>query len=214
VKYEDWIDEVARRAGMTERADAERTLEVTLRALRSGLDDADALAIAAVLPRRFARILERGVFEAELDEAALDERVRRREHVSPGFAREHAQVVCQLLAERLSGDVLASLHRRTPVTSRLFEARPEPPEAPPHVRRHPSSRAAPRRTLAAGRPGAARPVSEGSAEAAHSGSVARTGSPHEGSKLSSSRGTTQERADETFSAGSPPEPARPLYRAR
>jgi uncharacterized protein (DUF2267 family) len=214
VNYDGWVDEVAERAGMTVRAQAERTIEVTLRALRSGLDDADVRAIAAELPSRFARVLERGAFERELDEAALDERVRRREHVSLRFAREHAQVVCQILAERLPEAVLASVRKRTPVTSRLFETRPELPEPPPYVPEHPPSSSAPKCTLAAGRPGAARPIGEARADIAHSASVARASSPRDASKLSSARGTTQERADETLSTGAPPEPARPLYRAR
>jgi uncharacterized protein (DUF2267 family) len=214
VDFRGWVEEVAGRAGMTAPAQAERVIEATLHALRSGLDDADARAIAAELPQRFARILGRGTFKGELDEAALYERVRRREHVAPGFAREHAQVVCQVLAEQLSPAVLAAARKRTPVTVSLFEPRQQPAEPPAHVHRHPPSRSPAKHTLAAGRPGGTRPVSESREERAHSGSVVSSASPHAASKLSTTLGTTQERADRTLSTGAPPEPDRSVYRAR
>lgn len=88
----------------------------------------------------------------------------------------------------------------------LFAPRPRAGEPPPHVHRAQPSVGA---TLATGRPGSLHPLSEGRPDQGHSHSVARSASPHEDTKLSTSRGSTQERLGETLAEGRPG-PSRPL----
>jgi hypothetical protein len=58
-------------------------------------------------------------------------------------------------------------------------------------------------TLATGRPGSRHPVSEAHEDRAHTESIARSDDPHGDTKLSSSRGLTQERLRETLAEGRP-----------
>jgi hypothetical protein len=53
-------------------------------------------------------------------------------------------------------------------------------------------------------------MSEATADRAHADSVARSDAPHEDTKLSSARGTTQERLHETLAEGRPG-PRRPIH---
>jgi hypothetical protein len=65
-------------------------------------------------------------------------------------------------------------------------------------------------TLATGRPGSRHPLSESPPPAGHTHSAARSDDPHAETKLSSARGLTQERHDESLSTGRPPQPAHPV----
>ncbi|HLM72216.1 MAG TPA: hypothetical protein VK459_05985 [Polyangiaceae bacterium] len=51
--------------------------------------------------------------------------------------------------------------------------------------------------------GSGHPLSEARFEPAHTHSVARSDNPHEDTKLSSSRGLTQERLEDTLAEGKP-----------
>jgi hypothetical protein len=68
-------------------------------------------------------------------------------------------------------------------------------------------------TLATGRPGSQHPVSEAHPETAQERSVVNAENPHAETKLSSSRGTTQERRAETLATGAPGS-HRPLHSAK
>ncbi|HJK92447.1 MAG TPA: DUF2267 domain-containing protein [Polyangiaceae bacterium LLY-WYZ-15_(1-7)] len=57
--------------------------------------------------------------------------------------------------------------------------------------------------LADGRPGSAHPLSEAKASEAHAESVARTDDPHAETRLSSAKGMTQEREQESLAEGHP-----------
>ncbi|MBX3231426.1 MAG: hypothetical protein KIT84_10810 [Labilithrix sp.] len=58
-------------------------------------------------------------------------------------------------------------------------------------------------TLATGRPGSRHPISEARHAGAHAESVVRSDNPHGDMKLSSARGTTQEREHEDLAEGKP-----------
>jgi hypothetical protein len=108
------------------------------------------------------------------------------------LAMEHAQVVCQVFAEALNTQGRELLDEALPRDWReLFEPRPTyvPPPKPDH---------SDKRTLATGTPGSATPLSE--AALAHRNSLAATEHPHEGDKLSTSRGKPHKR---TLAEGKP-----------
>ncbi|HVK68207.1 MAG TPA: DUF2267 domain-containing protein, partial [Polyangium sp.] len=69
------------------------------------------------------------------------------------------------------------------------------------------------KTLATGRAGSQTPLSEARPERAHGESVVRAENPHGETKLSSSRGLTQEREQETLAEGEPG-PLRPVSEQR
>lgn len=117
--------------------------------------------------------------------------------MSASRAHELVASVCRVLGEELSTQALLVLRQAVPRPlaelltwpSTELTARPE---------RGTQS------TLASGRPGSRHPISEASALAPQSGSVADT-NPHGLAKLSSAPGTTQERRHETLAEARPGE---------
>jgi hypothetical protein len=112
-------------------------------------------------------------------------------------AVEHAVVVCRAIGGTLSEQAHARLERAlSPELVALFT----PHEAPPPPE-HPLAGAGHR--LADGRPGSRHPISEAAPRAGQADSVATADNPHADTKLSSARGLTQEREDESLSTGNP-----------
>ncbi|HVU00295.1 MAG TPA: DUF2267 domain-containing protein [Polyangiaceae bacterium] len=196
------------------RADAEAAVEATLEALGAALLPSERRALAEYVPRAFLAAFRSATPVPNLDLDAFFHRVARHERARPGRGREHAQIVCRALSEMLSEDVRQGLVRHVPWLAPLFQLdeRPAPPEEIPHERPHPETPSDPlegRNTLARGRPGSRHPLSTSRPDRAQTHSVARSDGPHEDTKLSSARGTTQERESETLSTGRPG-PRRPL----
>jgi hypothetical protein len=127
-----------------------------------------------------------------------------------GDAIEHAEVVCRVLGEALPPPSLRRLVQIAPRLAGLFAHL----ELPPEAARGPMHEVATPRTLAEGRPGSRRPLSTANpSELLHHHSVARSNDPHSDTKLSSSRGLTQEREERTLAAGKPGS-RRPLSEGR
>jgi len=176
---------------------AEHALRATLGALSEHLADDERRALAAALGSWASFVLHtparRGAFAIE----DLYEGVRRRERITSGFAREHAQIVFRALGDLMPRETCARLERALPPVATLFahgDAAPAPPHSSPSVRHH---------TLATGRPGSAHPISESPPPSAHAHSVARSDDPHGDSKLSSAHGLTQESVDESLANAKP-----------
>jgi len=111
-----------------------------------------------------------------------------------GRAREVVASVCRVLVEELSEEVIERLRRELPVNLASWLEQPGPArEAGP--RPHP-------RHLTDARPGSTHPVSE-TGPLVQEHSIAE-GNPHGESKLSSTTGSTQERAHETLAEGHDP----------
>ncbi len=109
------------------------------------------------------------------------------------------RAVCRSLGEVLPDEVLDKLGEALPASLvELFHPYPEG-EAPPH-RMAASAR---RHTLATGRPGSSHPLSEAKPPDAHQHSVANEDNPHAETKLSSARGLTQERLEESMATAKP-----------
>jgi uncharacterized protein (DUF2267 family) len=194
------IEQVKHRGGLDTENQAAAALKSTLRALGEGLSEPDREAIARALPERLRAVLRTGKHRGAFDIAEFFDRVRRREGVKRGFGREHAQVVCTVLGESLPEEALTVLERALPERLfDLFRRSPSEPE-PPGRRIAPSAR---HHTLATGKPGPLRPLSEAAPPGAQSHSVVGEENPHENIKLSSAAGMSQEREDESLARAHP-----------
>jgi uncharacterized protein (DUF2267 family) len=189
-------------AGLRSSTEAHRAIASSLGAVRCALDDADARALARVLPRRFGRVLEQSPTTTVRSASELYEENRRRENVAPGFAVEHAQVVLQALARSLDASLLVLLRRRLPedIASLLEWRLPEIEEAPPVVHVHPPSSPRPEQAIGRVRPGTADPIAEARHPLAHSGSVARTPAPHADTMVETARSSRPGREDDTLAS--------------
>jgi len=212
MRYEDFVERVMRFGGFTRRDEAVRAVEATLAVLRARLIDEDVEAVAAGLPGLIARLLRYGEHDGEFGRDEFFDRVRRREGVTLGYAREHSEVVCRVLSEAVPESTLKRVRGHLPgELASLFEehATTDAPIVRERVRRG-NGGPKKRRTLAEGRPGSEHPLSEARPEKAQRHSIAREDNPHGDTKLSSSRGTTQERESESLAEGRPPRPKRTI----
>ena len=148
-------DDVKRFGGLSRQRGAERAAAATLAALGEGLFEDEARLLARELTPKLARMLHRGVHARELRLEDFYERVGVFEKVDQGFAREHAQAVCEALAIHLSESAVTRLRRELPALASLFTPRPgeshvgEPPT-------HPLKASEP--TVAYGCPGRRHPI--------------------------------------------------------
>ena len=184
------VSDVAAHAGEPDLEAAERLTETVVSALGALLPEADRQLVADELPAP----LDATLIAAAAGRALPSEELLVAPGISSSRAHEQVACVCRTLAATLSEDALARLRRAVPDSiSRLLVA-PSPAHRVP--------RGTPRQTLAEGRLGSRRPISEAAPERAQSGSVAAA-NPHAEVKLSSNRGTTQERLHETLAEAGP-----------
>ena len=196
--YDELLSHVAEHAGLPGREEAARTVRVVLEGIGERLSWPALEALAEELPAPLAEHLRGVTPHQDFDLEQLHARVAKREGVSLGFAVEHTVIVCQALTETLSPAAVHRLRESLPEPmGALFTPR-EPDERFEYVHLDPSHR-----TLAEGRPGSRHPLSEARPERAHTHSVMRADNPHEDTKLSSTRGLTQEREQETLATGHP-----------
>jgi uncharacterized protein (DUF2267 family) len=180
------------RAGGLDAADARRAIFATIRALGDVLDQPIAMALRAELPRPMALMMLANAPRHR--PSAFFSRVAAHEGRSLGTAKEHAETICRILGAVLADDLVIRIGKDLGNRA-LFES-PSWPEVPPHglPSEPPASH-----TLATGKPGYAHPIAESKPpETAHRHSVARSENPHGDVKLSSTRGTIQERVHETL----------------
>lgn len=192
------LDRIKLFAALTSDADAAKAFKATLAALGDRLPDDDRERIATGLPASARALLRSRSFRGSFGETEFFRRVQRRESVRIGFAREHAQAVCRAIAESLDEGTLRALDRALPAElAELFHV-----PAPFLASEPPVSTAGSRHILATGKPGSRHPLSESAPPSAHADSVARA-NPHGATKLSSARGLTQERENESLATGAP-----------
>jgi len=193
-------------APFADREAARRAFEATLRALRRGLSEDESDWLAVALGPALSGPLLRETHAGEMTTAELYRWMKRYTKQRKGIAVEQAQVVCRALAELLPGPDLERLKKHLPELADLFQV----PEASATAAPPRRLRSAPTdHTLAGGRPGSTRPISEAGPsdrdlaganpeDRAQSQSVARARNPHSETKLSSTRGLTQEREERTL----------------
>ena len=198
---EELIARVVLHSGLSTE-EAQAAIVTVLAALRAELGRPEAEALADELPHELAAALRHGRHEGG---GSLARRVAAVERVPLGDAVEHAACVCRALAALVPREVLERVRAAASTETAALLVAPEPNvlEAHPHAARH---------TLAEGRPGSRRPLSEARPRSAQAHSVAATDNPHADTKLSSSRGLTQEREAESLATGRPG-PSRPLSEA-
>lgn len=166
------------RAGLSDRATARRIIDATLAVLGERLTADESAALARCLAPPLAALVRQSEYSGEIDSAELYERIRRRAQVSAGLAREQAQVVLSELGRVAPEEITARVARALPHDlAELFEPRAAGEPPPPRV--------AGGRSLADGRPGSRRPVSEAAPPSAQTHSVVREDNPHGDTKLSS-----------------------------
>jgi uncharacterized protein (DUF2267 family) len=196
----DVLGLVRERAGLQTFREARRALTAALGALRCVLDDTDALALAAAVPKDLARPLRRSATATVRGVDALYAETQRRERVGLGFSMEHTQVVFQVLAERLDPELVSKLRKRVPRdVAALFKRRRTFADPPPHLHEHTPHRETPIQTLSRSRPGASETLADARGELAQRASVARTSEPHADRMLASARSSRPGREDETLS---------------
>jgi uncharacterized protein (DUF2267 family) len=106
---------------------ARAAIQASLEVLGERLYDEEAKMIARELPAGIAGSLRARPHQSVFGLAEFYDRVARREETRPGFAAEHAQIVCRTLSEMLSKPTLRRLRKHLPEFSELFAV----PEAPP-----------------------------------------------------------------------------------
>ncbi|HEX5754005.1 MAG TPA: DUF2267 domain-containing protein [Archangium sp.] len=196
--HEELLSQVAEHAGLPGREEAERTLGAVLSVLGERLSWPVVQALAEDLPAPLAESLRDVRPHQDFNLAELHARVAERTRVPLGQAVELTGVVCQFLAEALSPGTVHRLREALPEPMSALLRPREPVGEFEYVHLEPG-----RGTLAEGRPGSHRPLSEARPERAHSHSVVRADNPHGDTKLSSASGFTQEREEETLAAGHP-----------
>jgi hypothetical protein len=193
VMREELIARVVLHSGFAE-AEAIAAIASVLAALRGQLGRPEAEALADALPDGFGAPLRAGRYAAV---GSLAERIASAERISTGAARERVATVCRALAALLPAPILARVRHALPPDSAELLAPPAPEvplEAHPHAQRS---------TLAEARPGSTHPLSESRPRPSQADSVVASDNPHGDTKLSSSRGLTQERENESIAAGRP-----------
>ena len=151
---ESFVFLVAAHAGVSIEH-ASRATEAVLAGVGAFLSAPHREFVADELPPGLARALRAGTGVA----APIDERVLQ-PGTTAGQARELVASVCRALAEDLSTEALLAIRRSVPPEIAAFLA-PPAPEAP-----HRAAPGAHRETLAEGRPGSSRAVSEAPARRA------------------------------------------------
>jgi uncharacterized protein (DUF2267 family) len=202
---ESFVGEVCWRSGISSRARAERAIEATVELIAERLPARDAEALAGRLPARLAALLRKVTAHGDFGVAELFEHVKNREPVGLGAAVEHAQVVCQVLAEALDDEGRQFLHARLPADWAALFVRRETTSLD-----RPPGPAGYGNTLATGRPGSRRPLSEAAPPAAQPESLVLADNPHGDDKVSSAPGPRAGRPIASEKSGS----ERPLSEAK
>jgi uncharacterized protein (DUF2267 family) len=180
--------------GFGDAAAAQRALDATLAAVGEALTSEEASAVARELPEPCASVVRRAHFQGVIDACDFYERARRHAGAEPGRAKEQTQIALRALGDALDVEGRRRLRRSLPSDVAELLDSPQYGEPPPYSEPGSSS-------LASGRPGSRHPVAESRADRTQQDSVVRDANPHGDTKLSSSRGLTQERTGTTLAEG-------------
>ncbi|MDB4995995.1 MAG: hypothetical protein JWM74_3427 [Myxococcaceae bacterium] len=128
IEEEAFVSRVAKLAGLPSRTEARRAIRATLLELGERLSAGDRAHFADVLPERWAGLIRATEYRGAFDAAELFARVSEREGVELPSAREHAQIVCRVIAERAPVESLARIGRVFPEGIAALFRRPMPVE--------------------------------------------------------------------------------------
>lgn len=199
-----FMERVKMHTGLDDPPSLHAAVDATLETLGEWLVDLHAREIARELPPEMSAVLLKHPSQMlDHDVKEFFERVALREGVEVRHAVEHATAICEALGVEvdetsrhhltadLNEDVKALFQRKSPGSSLPLH---QPAGTRPADEGH---------TLASGRPGSERPLSEANTSGAHSQSVAASDNPHGDTKLSSTHGPSAERKGTTLSSGTP-----------
>jgi uncharacterized protein (DUF2267 family) len=192
-----FLERVAQRAGPTEGVDVERAVDLSLRALGAHLTATPALLAEALGPQLVASF-EAGRSETPAEPDSLYDRLADELPVRAGVALELAQSIVAVFAERAGAALRSQLRHQLP--SAWADLLVEPRPAATHVPAAPA--VTDEHTLAAGRPGGARPIAGAGLPAGHRDSIAANDDPHAARKLSSTEAVPGG-TDDTLAGGKP-----------
>ncbi len=122
MKYEEFIEEVQKRAHLVSKEEAKRATKAALETLAECLSKDVRFDAAAQLPRGLALYLEQPFLgpgkqpaPSQRRDCSVDEfyqRMSLREDVPAATAREHARVVMAVLSDAVSRGELEEIHRQ------------------------------------------------------------------------------------------------------
>ena len=205
--YEAFLDSICNRVGFEGRDKAEVVATATLRVFGEVLLASDRDALADALPPVLRDALCSRPSDQDYDLEEFYERLADEEGLNAGKAREMGQVVGRVLARAIDGELTKRLKVRLPDEYReLFVNPHEAAKSPDRPLSHKAE--ANDRTLARGRAGSEKPVSESKPPAGQRGSVAAQENPYEETKISTGHESSEE--DEETLAGGKPGSDRPV----
>jgi uncharacterized protein (DUF2267 family) len=125
MKYEEFIEQVQKRAHLASRSEAERATRAALETLAECISQEERIDAASQLPRGLALYLRQpflGTWNQPAPRSernfSLDEFFQRmsiREGVPPATAREHAHAVMSVLVDALSRGEFEDIRRQLPI---------------------------------------------------------------------------------------------------
>ena len=203
MQYADLVDAVESGGAFPNHDEARHALDATLEVLGRHLDPIDLEVLTPKLPPEALAQLKRDGYQGDVEREQFYREVREHTRAPAGRAVEHAQLACHALAHAMDaeGRRHLTLHLH-PSMHELFEPAPASEPAPPGRARGRHVPPGSGHTLASGRVGSRHPLSE-AAPHGHQHSVAESDDPHADTRLSSARGTSQERRGDTLASGIP-----------
>ncbi len=196
--YELFLLRVMNRTGLAERTEAMELVHHVADRLGRCLRESAAERVAERLPPTVAARLQEDAGQGECDLQGLYLAVSEELSLELGFGVEFTQVVLQIIGE------CAGLAGRRTLCEELPEewhVHFEPRQSYQRIRR---AQRTDQQTLASGKPGSSRPLSQG--RPGHRHSVALNDQAHQGDEISTSRGKAERRT----LAGGKPGSSRPI----
>lgn len=203
-ELEAWVGGITHQTGVHPRARALTLVRRVIEALEEILLADELAMLRASLPHSLAPWVPHDAARVGSSVRRMIDRVQRLELTPRPVTLERVEVVCRALGEVLPTDARVRwLRDLPPAIAALFFADPAPDAMSTEVSHRVVTASSPPvgSTLASGRPGSQHPLSEAAAGQAHRHSVARSDDPHADTRLSSTRGLTQERVHETLADG-------------
>jgi hypothetical protein len=195
-----FVDRVKDRAGHLDRAPVEQAVRATAHALGSHLGGLPP-ALHDAVPAALHPELAAGAGLAGLQPAALYQQVAEQTGLRVGVALELVQSTVAELSESLTEPARALLRESLPASWAALVVEPRA-RARPIATAEPRAEAPVGHTLASGRPGGTRPLSEAPPPAGQADSIATSDDPH-ADRLASAQGLGPQDDERTLAKGRP-----------
>lgn len=158
--YELLLMKTMHRTGVDDPEVVQRSIESTIRVLGQRLRPLEKDMLAKLLPDRLARELIHQGYDAPFSVHDFYVRVAEDTGLRLGFAKEHAEVICEIIAEILDDESYEALYQALP-TEWMRLMTPYYSSRSSRTQRQRNAYNSFRRTLASGRGGSTNPLYEG-----------------------------------------------------